>query len=145
MPRDSILDEKSKKGSTYRFPSEEGSKASDIFLFGQSMLIISDLMTTQLLLVHEVDPIRRYLPSATRPKTGGRYSSFEVSSRITRICASSFAGAAEPGWSGVVGPPLELGIYKVNSGISVCPAPFIVFGPPLDKIRSFGPAFDFAQ
>ena len=90
MPRDSILDEKSKKGSTYRFPSEEGSKASDIFLFGQSMLIISDLMTTQLLLVHEVDPIRRYLPSATRPKTGGRYSSFEVSSRITRICASSF-------------------------------------------------------
>ena len=79
MPRDSILDEKSKKGSAYRFPSEEGSKASDIFLFGQSMLIISDLMTTQLLLVHEVDPIRRYLPSATRPKSGGRYSSFEVS------------------------------------------------------------------
>ena len=79
MPRDSILDEKSKKVSVYRFPSEEGSKASDIFLFGQSMLIISDLMTTQLLLVHEVDPIRRYLPSATRPKSGGRYSSFEVS------------------------------------------------------------------
>ena len=50
-------------------------------------------------------------------------------------------GAAEPGWSGVVGPPLELGIYKVNSGISVvCPALFIVFGPPLDKIHSVGPA-----
>ena len=72
------MDEKSKKVSVYRFPSEEGSKASDIFLFGQSMLIISDLMTTQLLLLHEVDPIRRYLPSATRPKSGGRYSSFEV-------------------------------------------------------------------
>ena len=50
-----------------------------------------------------------------------------------------YAGAADQGWSGVVGPPLELGIYKVNSGISVCPAPFIVFGPPLDKIRSTGP------
>ena len=48
-------------------------------------------------------------------------------------------GAADRGWSGMVGPPLELGIYKVNSGISVCPAPFIVFGPPLDEIHSIGP------
>ena len=39
------------------------------------------------------------------------------------------------------GPPLEFGIYKVNLGISVCPAPFIVFGPPLDKIHSVGPAY----
>ena len=41
----------------------------------------------------------------------------------------SLAGAADPGGLGGR-TPLELGIYKVNSGISVCPAPFIVFRPP---------------
>ena len=81
VPSDSILEEKAKKGSVYRFPSEEGSSAQNIFMMGQAMLIISDLLTTQLLNVQELDPIRRYLPSATRPKSGGRYSSFEVSSR----------------------------------------------------------------
>ena len=54
-------------------------------MMGQAMLIISDLLTTQLLNVQELDPIRRYLPSATRPKSGGRYSSFEVSTGVANL------------------------------------------------------------
>ena len=58
--------------------SNNGCSTSDIFLWGQSMLIISDLLTTRLLSVHELDPIRRHLPSYNRPKTTNRYSAFEV-------------------------------------------------------------------
>lgn len=87
VPLDSVADEKANPGSQYRYPSEQGSAGTNnIFLWGQSMLIISDLLTSQLLKVHELDPIRRYLPSATRPKAAGRYSTFEVRFALITMC-----------------------------------------------------------
>ena len=78
VPEIDVQNVKSGKDSMFRCPSEEGSISSKIFLWGQAMMIISDLLTSQLISVNDLDPIRRYLPSPTRPKGGGRYSTFEV-------------------------------------------------------------------
>lgn len=57
-----------------------GSSSQSIFLMGQSIFIIAQLLTAGLLHVNELDPIRRYLPSYNRPRKGGsRYSAFQVS------------------------------------------------------------------
>jgi phosphorylase kinase alpha/beta subunit len=57
-----------------------GSSSQAIFLMGQSLFIIAQLLTAGLLHVNELDPIRRYLPSYNRPRKGGsRYSAFQVS------------------------------------------------------------------
>lgn len=57
-----------------------GSSSQSIFLMGQSLFIIAQLLTAGLLHVNELDPIRRYLPSYNRPRKGGsRYSAFQVS------------------------------------------------------------------
>lgn len=50
-----------------------------LFLWGQSVFIIAQLLTAGLLHINELDPIRRYLPSYNRPRKGGRYSAFQVS------------------------------------------------------------------
>lgn len=56
-----------------------GSSSQAIFLMGQSLFIIAQLLTAGLLHVNELDPIRRYLPSYNRPRKGGsRYSAFQV-------------------------------------------------------------------
>eukprot|EP00092_Neocalanus_flemingeri_P018371 GFUD01019880.1.p1 GENE.GFUD01019880.1~~GFUD01019880.1.p1 ORF type:complete len:1110 (+),score=249.46 GFUD01019880.1:78-3407(+) len=49
---------------------------NDVFLWGQAMFIISELLTNNLLHMYELDPIKRYLPCYARPKPVGRYSSF---------------------------------------------------------------------
>ena len=49
VPNDVLQEEKAKRGSQYRFPSDEGSSASNIFLWGQAILIMSDLLTSQLI------------------------------------------------------------------------------------------------
>ena len=79
VPLEAIQDEKANPGSQYRLPSDEGSSGANVFLWGQAMLILSDLLACSLVSVHELDPVRRYLPSATRPKSGARYSTFEAS------------------------------------------------------------------
>ncbi|KAG8230656.1 hypothetical protein J437_LFUL010675 [Ladona fulva] len=56
---------------------EENGKT--LFLWGQAMYIISKLLTEKLLHVTELDPVRRHLPSFSRPHRGGRYSAFQVS------------------------------------------------------------------
>lgn len=57
-----------------------GSSSQSIFLMGQSLFVIAQLLTAGLLHVNELDPIRRYLPSYNRPRKGGsRYSAFQVS------------------------------------------------------------------
>lgn len=57
-----------------------GSSSQAIFLMGQSLFVIAQLLTAGLLHVNELDPIRRYLPSYNRPRKGGsRYSAFQVS------------------------------------------------------------------
>lgn len=50
--------------------------ANDVFLWGQAMFIISELLTNNLLHIYELDPIKRYLPCYARQKPVGRYSSF---------------------------------------------------------------------
>lgn len=60
------------EGSFLRAPSQS------LFLWGQSLFIIAQLLTAGLLHVNELDPVRRYLPSYNRPRKGGRYSAFQV-------------------------------------------------------------------
>ncbi|XP_031623175.1 probable phosphorylase b kinase regulatory subunit beta isoform X5 [Contarinia nasturtii] len=48
-----------------------------LFLWGQSVFIIAQLLTSGLLHINELDTIRRYLPSYNRPRKGGRYSAFQ--------------------------------------------------------------------
>lgn len=64
-------------------PDGEGlytrSRSNGLFLWGQSLFIIAQLLTAGLLHINELDPIRRYLPSFNRPRKGGRYSAFQVS------------------------------------------------------------------
>lgn len=52
--------------------------AGPLFLWGQSIFIIAQLLTSGLLHINELDTIRRYLPSYNRPRKGGRYSAFQV-------------------------------------------------------------------
>lgn len=54
------------------------SESGGIFLWGQAMFIIAQLLTGGLIHVNELDPIRRYLPSYSRPRKAGRYSAFQV-------------------------------------------------------------------
>lgn len=49
-----------------------------LFLWGQAVFIIAQLLTSGLLHINELDTIRRYLPSYNRPRKGGRYSAFQV-------------------------------------------------------------------
>ncbi|XP_067624233.1 probable phosphorylase b kinase regulatory subunit beta isoform X3 [Eurosta solidaginis] len=60
------------EGSYIRSPSQT------LYLWGQSMFIIAQLLTAGLLHINELDPIRRYLPSYNRPRRAGRYSAFQA-------------------------------------------------------------------
>ncbi|XP_058452786.1 probable phosphorylase b kinase regulatory subunit beta isoform X5 [Malaya genurostris] len=51
--------------------------SQSLFLWGQSVFIIAQLLTAGLLHINELDPIRRYLPSYNRPRKAGRYSAFQ--------------------------------------------------------------------
>ncbi|XP_058979879.1 probable phosphorylase b kinase regulatory subunit beta isoform X3 [Musca domestica] len=66
----------------YYAPDGEGSyvkaPSQSLFLWGQSMFIIAQLLTGGLLHINELDPIRRYLPSYNRPRRAGRYSAFQA-------------------------------------------------------------------
>ena len=54
---------------------------TEVFLWGQAMFIISELLTHNLVYTYELDPIKRYLPCYARPKPVGRYSSFSFLGR----------------------------------------------------------------
>ncbi|KAK2190913.1 hypothetical protein NP493_65g06037 [Ridgeia piscesae] len=73
---DCIEAERAKPGSQKRVASSEGTDGN-IFLWGQSVYIISQLLVEGLLNVNELDPIRRHLPAAERPRPNSRYSSFQ--------------------------------------------------------------------
>ncbi|XP_069171352.1 probable phosphorylase b kinase regulatory subunit beta isoform X8 [Procambarus clarkii] len=74
--KDSVEDEKADPGSQYRQPSVEGTP-NNLFLWGQSVWIITSLLMDNLLHINELDLIRRHLPSYNRPRKGGRYSAFQ--------------------------------------------------------------------
>lgn len=70
--------ERCEPGSTPKVASEEGSDHQSFHLMSQALLIITQLLTNELLNINELDPIRRYMPSASRPRKSGRYSAFQV-------------------------------------------------------------------
>ncbi|XP_076029946.1 putative phosphorylase b kinase regulatory subunit beta [Oratosquilla oratoria] len=76
--KENIAEEKKYPGSQGWQASSEGS-ARNMFLWGQSIWLITALLTDNLLHINELDPIRRYLPSYNRPRKGGRYSAFQRS------------------------------------------------------------------
>uniref|UniRef100_A0A1B6FN58 Phosphorylase b kinase regulatory subunit n=1 Tax=Cuerna arida TaxID=1464854 RepID=A0A1B6FN58_9HEMI len=74
--------ERLEPGSQLRCNSSEGSGGDEpLYLWNQAMFVISQLLTTGLLHINELDPIRRYLPSYNRPRKGGRYSAFQAKPR----------------------------------------------------------------
>ncbi|XP_034936041.1 probable phosphorylase b kinase regulatory subunit beta isoform X2 [Chelonus insularis] len=84
VPEKNILTERNDPGSTFRVASIEGSgtrvsgeNEGVLYLWNQAMFIIAQLLTSGLLHINELDPIRRYLPSYNRPRKAGRYSAFQ--------------------------------------------------------------------
>jgi phosphorylase kinase alpha/beta subunit len=64
----------------------------EVFLWGQAVYIIAELLQEGLLHRHELDPIRRYLPCHARHRPTGRYSSFlgrEPRKDTTLKCANT--------------------------------------------------------
>ena len=86
-PQEQIAAERAESGSATKVPSVEGSDYSCLYLMGQAMLIVTQLLTSRLLHISELDPIRRYLPSCSRPRRTGRYSAFQVSSRALPLAS----------------------------------------------------------
>ena len=76
-PGEFVALERANPGSQIKVPSHEGSDYSCLFLMGQALLVVSQLLTSGLLHISELDPIRRYLPSCSRPRRSGRYSAFQ--------------------------------------------------------------------
>jgi len=80
VPQALINSEKCLPDSVERAPSVEGSSTEQLFLTGQSILLITRLLLAGLLHPNELDPLRRHRPSHDRPKRIGRYSSFQATS-----------------------------------------------------------------
>ncbi|XP_070186518.1 phosphorylase b kinase regulatory subunit beta-like isoform X2 [Littorina saxatilis] len=76
VPRECVEQERANPGSQTKVASPEGTTAG-VFLWGQSLFIIAQLLNDELLLVNELDVIRRYLPALERPKYSTRYSKFQ--------------------------------------------------------------------
>ncbi|XP_033753778.1 phosphorylase b kinase regulatory subunit beta-like isoform X2 [Pecten maximus] len=78
VPKEQLdLERNMRPGTAEWYPSAEGS-TDGVFLWGQSIYFISQLLMDGLLNVMELDPIRRHLPASERPVNSSRYSSFQV-------------------------------------------------------------------
>lgn len=80
VPQDLINSEKCNPDTVERLPSAEGSSNDQLYLTGQSILLITRLLLAGLVHPNELDPLRRHMPSHDRPKRIGRYSSFQAKS-----------------------------------------------------------------
>ncbi|BET00920.1 Phosphorylase B kinase [Nesidiocoris tenuis] len=79
LPKSDLDDERANPGSQTRIASDIGSgDHHPNFLWNQALFVISQLLTAGLLHINELDPIRRYLPSYSRPRKTGRYSAFQA-------------------------------------------------------------------
>ena len=76
VAKEHVEDEKATPGSQPWLPSP--SSPSEVFLWGQSMYIIAQLLTSGLVHLNEIDLARRYLPAYNRPRRALRYSAFQV-------------------------------------------------------------------
>lgn len=80
VPLESINNEKCHPDTVERTASAEGSSTDQVYLTGQSLLLITRLLLAGLVHPNELDPLRRHMPSHDRPKRIGRYSSFQATS-----------------------------------------------------------------
>nr|XP_021206842.1 probable phosphorylase b kinase regulatory subunit beta isoform X3 [Bombyx mori]XP_021206843.1 probable phosphorylase b kinase regulatory subunit beta isoform X3 [Bombyx mori]XP_037866538.1 probable phosphorylase b kinase regulatory subunit beta isoform X3 [Bombyx mori] len=80
IPKESVENERNEPNSTWKVPSSHpgDENKAGLFLWGQSLFVLAQLLTGGLLHVNELDPIRRYLPSYNRPRRAGRYSAFQA-------------------------------------------------------------------
>ncbi|GAB1599348.1 phosphorylase b kinase regulatory subunit beta-like [Argonauta hians] len=76
VPMENIENEIKNPGSTEKIPSPEGS-SDGVYLWGQSILLIAEMLREDLIHINELDPIRRYLPAPERPRFSSRYSAFQ--------------------------------------------------------------------
>src|SRR5690606_32656929 len=77
-PLEYVEAERAEPGSTPKVPSQKGGDHTCLYLMGQAVFIITQLLTSGFLHINELDPIRRYMPSYNRPRKTGRYSAFQV-------------------------------------------------------------------
>ncbi|XP_055337447.1 phosphorylase b kinase regulatory subunit beta-like [Paramacrobiotus metropolitanus] len=79
VPSEFIEAEIANPGSQDRLPStEDPDGEGEIFVWGQALFIISQLLVEGLIDANELDPLRRYMPAAHRPLKKTRYSSFST-------------------------------------------------------------------
>uniref|UniRef100_A0A0B7AGG0 Phosphorylase b kinase regulatory subunit n=1 Tax=Arion vulgaris TaxID=1028688 RepID=A0A0B7AGG0_9EUPU len=78
VPKQLIEKEKAVPGSQVKFPSVEGTVAG-VFMWGQSIFFVSQLLSEGLLGINDLDCIRRHLPATERPTFSARYSKFQGS------------------------------------------------------------------
>ncbi|XP_037068061.1 probable phosphorylase b kinase regulatory subunit beta isoform X2 [Pollicipes pollicipes] len=76
VPAEHVPAERAEPGSQPRFASAVGGPG-DLFLWGQAMLVVTELLLEDLVHINEIDLIRRYLPSYNRPRRATRYSAFQ--------------------------------------------------------------------
>ncbi|KAG1714606.1 putative phosphorylase b kinase regulatory subunit beta [Nymphon striatum] len=79
---ENVAAEKANPNSQVKHPYIANNKnGCKVFMWGQSMYIISQLLVNNLLHIHELDLIRRFLPSYNRPRSllSNRYSAFQGS------------------------------------------------------------------
>ncbi|XP_043247487.1 probable phosphorylase b kinase regulatory subunit beta isoform X3 [Amphibalanus amphitrite] len=76
VPSEHLSGERAEPGSQPRFASAVGGPG-DLFLWGQAMLVVTELLLEELVHINEIDLIRRYLPSYNRPRRTTRYSAFQ--------------------------------------------------------------------
>lgn len=79
VPDSMVEAERLNPGSQDRLPSSEDPDGEgDIYIWGQGLFIISQLLVEGLIHPNELDPLRRYMPAAQRPPKKTRYSSFST-------------------------------------------------------------------
>ncbi|XP_005099610.1 phosphorylase b kinase regulatory subunit beta isoform X2 [Aplysia californica] len=78
VAKSQVEKEKQSPGSQEKQASAEGTTAG-VFMWGQSLLFISRLLTEGLLGINDLDCIRRHLPATERPTFSARYSKFQGS------------------------------------------------------------------
>lgn len=93
VTKENVANEKEDPGSQPRSSGPEFDDAQDppLFLWNQALYVIVQLLTSNLLHINELDPIRRYLPSYNRPKRPGRYSAFQVKKSFTIFFLSFYS------------------------------------------------------
>ena len=78
VPPEYVEAERANPNTALRLPNSECQNYASMYLMGQSVLLITQLLLGGLLQIHELDPLRRYTPSYERNRKMGRYSVFQV-------------------------------------------------------------------